>query len=157
MTFDKAGKVKHNDYFTWYFSLFVKNDDIPEHSYIILDMKTYEKNPKYSFDYDFFSLADCYYISQVLKCTYYGYWHESFKIVVEKVKGSYSTVKKWNNVNGEYIYLDLEANLDYNYATKIINDSEGKYSFNISILTNVSIYSRSSIDILIGNKPDIVY
>ena len=157
LTFDKAGKVKHNHYFTWYFSLFVKNDDIPEHSYIILDMKTYEKNPKYSFDYDFFSLADCYYISQVLKCTYYGYWHESFKIVVEKVKGSSSTVKKWNNVNGEYIYLDLEANLDYNYAAKIINDSEGKYSLNISILTNVSIYSRSSIDILIGNKPDIVY
>ena len=153
----QSGNLKLIDE-TWYFSIFVTNDDIPENSYIIIDINSYYNYDIY--DFDFLCDVDCYYNNKELKCEYFSddnAWYESIRVLAEKDEGSFSTVTKWNNVNGDYIYLNLETDLIYDYATKIIEDSEGKYYFNVSIKNDVVHYSRSTIDILLDNTPDIVY
>ena len=159
LTLSKTGLLKMNpEDETWFFDLYVEEEDIPENSIIIVDifsilsrdiMGNYDDQER-NFN------AKCVYTYKKLNCEvdpdYKGHKY-SINLQLEKNEGSKSSVKSWKNagdIGKKIVSILLETSVNFHYCTHI-ELIEGKYIFNCHFhkSTPMPRYSEVIIDILV--------
>ena len=167
LTLSKTGLLKMNpEDETWFFDLYVEEEDIPENSIIIVDIFSilsrdimgYYDDQERNFN------AKCVYTFKKLNCEVDPYYkgHEySINLQLEKNEGSKSSVKSWKNagdIGKKIVSILLETSVNFHYCTHI-ELIEGKYIFNCHFhkSTPMPRYSEVIIDILVEDKPSISY
>lgn len=143
---------------TWEFDIFIKDNDIPENSFIIVDIIIIFPTKGIK------SIANCYHENKVLKCQALPKDFDSnyYYIYLLQIKdpNSNSTVTKWNNMEEIKAQVSIDTvnifNLNYNFATKISEES-GQKVFYIEILNNIPLENGSTgkVDILIEDTPKL--
>lgn len=159
--FEKCGNIKLVNNNTWIFYIFLYNRVFPDNAYFIIDLYSYYKNPAFDYGLESDKTAECFYYNDgQLKCEYisdFDAWYDYIELNPDKLNESESTVIEWIFFRyEEYVsYFNLETNINYIYNTKIREDFRGY--FYIYIGNNLTLYSQCSIDILINDKPDLIY
>ena len=157
LTFLKAENLKYeSDKLT--FDIIVQDENIPDNSLIIIDIKIIYYIVY--MDYERLTTANCTYENKIFKCVlpikrnlYYNY---TIQILTKKNMDSISTIPKWNNVNKDTISIYLDINVDYSYSNRINKNNNGNYVFNLTTEQYIPKYSLCSLDILIGNKHEVI-
>ena len=161
LTFSKLGYLRMNPQEKWIFDLYVKDENIPENSKIIVDIY-YHQFSSGSFRKIFKygeSVATCFYNNKRLDCeadSEVNGNEYAISLKTEKTIDSISTVINWKNVDTTKVPILLVTSLIYNFCTKI-KFVEDKYIFYCEIHQNTKIPRESEviIDILIDNRPSI--
>ena len=156
LTFEKAVNLRldpDSDSF-WLFDIYVSNNDIPQNSKIIVDIRDTQTNGNNDIIKN--STSNCTYSNGIISCMAeveknYRYRH-TITLKTTKVKNSLSTVLHWNNVNGkEILPITLTYTLDYGFCTDI-KTVNGKHIFYCGVIPNYRIpkYTESFIGIMIN-------
>ena len=158
LTLDQIGNlnvVDNDSGKTWAFDIFIKDKDIPENAFIIVDI--YIVFPTKTVK----TIANCYHKNKILKCEAlpqdYNNNYYYLYLLKEKDPNTISSVTKWNNMEKVKALVSTDNivlyNLDYNYATKI-TDENGQKTFYIELLktTPLEVGKTASIDILIETE-----
>ena len=142
LTYLKSGKLKYENS-QWVFDVYIENnEDIPNYSNVIIDIK--ESN--------FNGIAYCVIIDDKLNCNSQTY--ESYLISLNWEKSQISTVV-WDNTehNLQDEFFTIESSLSYISSEKIIF-SENKYTFKIKYSgTYIPPNGIAILDILVGTSP----
>ena len=156
LTFDKSGTIKLVDN-KWLFNIYVKDEDIPNNTPIILDINVIYHNLT-SEPETYYSTVNCVHQNKEIKCELNVEPERAkfigIEIVKERLEGSKSNVIKWHNADS-LSYINLETNAIYAYANKIYQDDKDKYYFDVFIQNIIPLNSHCIIDILIGTNHDI--
>ena len=159
LTYDKPGRIKLVDNI-WKFNIYAQ-DELSDDSSVRIDINVnYTVTPNiYDYNLTYDATADCIYKNKELNCQYTSdkdTKYESIEIYTEQKEGTSSTVLGWNNANNG-IFLYLEGNYKYGYASKIFENRYREKVFNITVLDTIPKYSNCIIDIKIGTSADICY
>ena len=152
LTFEKASNLKVvtiDTEKTWEFDIFIKDNDIPENSFIIVDIIIIFPTKGIK------SIANCYHENKVLKCQALPKDFDSnyYYIYLLQIKdpNSNSTVTKWNNMEEIKAQVNIDTvnifNLNYNFATKISEES-GQKVFYIEILNNIPLENGRMVKLI---------
>ena len=161
LTFDKANNL-HNDteYKKWIFDIYIKDNDIPEEAYTIVDIQFlyyYGTDERYIKRMN--SYADCYHSNKKLTCTAYidrtndNLYYYSTSLVKTKNPDSISTVIQWKDMPSDTLSITLSAYLKYYSATKLFKENN-KNIFYIELYSTTKVPKSSPciIDIIIGDE-----
>ena len=161
LTLDRTGNlnvVNNDSGKTWAFDIFIKDKEIPENAFIIIDI--YIILPTKTVK----TIANCYHKNKILKCEAlpqdYNSNYYYLYLLKKKDPNTISSVTKWNNMEKVKTLISTDNvvlyNLDYNYATKI-TDENGQKTFFIELLktTPLEVAKTASIDILIETEPKL--
>ena len=164
LTFSEVKNLKVNpdNNKTWIFEIYVKDEDIPENSKIVVDIVSIRTNNKMNVIYTnyFNSTATCHYFNKILKCEAdyekdginYGV-NYLINLKTTKTLYSKSNVTKWHNVDKEIMQILFVSTIGYHYCNQI-KKVNGKYTFFCEILPacEIPVSSEFTIDILIGDR-----
>ena len=159
LTFEKTNNLHMVDN-DWAFDIYIKDNNIPEGSFIIVDIKLlYYYGTSELYIRKLNSIANCIHTSKKLSCDVViersndKRYYYSTSLLKTKNENSVSSVYKWNDMPDDVMPITLVSDLKFFYANKIMKE-KGRNIFYIELDQSTKIPKESicTIDIIINNE-----
>ena len=159
LSFEKTNNLHMVDN-EWNFDIYIKNNNIPEGSFIIVDVKLlYYYGTSELYIRNLNSIANCIHSSKKLSCDVViersndKRYYYSTSLLKTKNENSVSSVYQWNDMPEDIMPITLVSDLKFFYANKIIKE-KGRNIFYIELDQSTKIPKESicTIDIIINSE-----